>query len=120
MKRNRFELLQQIRRRRLDACRLQLVGVGQCERVLRSRLDEMACGVRLTFAEQRQAVEAGGVDVGGVVECRRRRAELQGACDMLSRQSGLVREVLELARTNLEAAVREVDVIEKLVERAAV
>jgi len=38
----------------------------------------------------------------------------------LSRRSGLVREVLELARTNLEAAVREVDVIEKLVERAAV
>ena len=120
MKRNRFELLQQIRRRRLDACRLQLVGVGQCERVLSSRLDEMAHGVRVTFAEQRQAVEAGGVDVGRVVDCRRRRAELQGACDMLFRQSGLVREVLELARTNLEAAVREVDVIEKLVERAAV
>jgi hypothetical protein len=74
----------------------------------------------VTFAEQRQAVEAGGVDVGGVVACRRRRAELQGACDMLSRRSGLVREVLELARTNLEAAVRELDVIKKLVERAAV
>jgi hypothetical protein len=74
----------------------------------------------VTFAEQRQAVEAGDVDVGRVVDCRRRRAELQAVCDMLSRQSGLVREVLELARTNLEAAVREVDVIEKLVERAAV
>ena len=119
MKRDRFDLLHGLRQRRLDACRLQLATVGQCEGVLESRYREMARGVRSVLEQQRRAVGAGGVDVGHVFECRRRRHELQGALVMLARRRGLVDEVAGLARANLEEAVRQVEVIEKLVERVS-
>ena len=70
--------------------------------------------------EQRRAVGAG--------RCRRRAAwsnavavdtSLQGILGMLARRRDLVDEVAGLARANLEEAVRQVEVIEKLSERVS-
>ena len=119
MKRQRLDLLHGLRQRRLDACRLQLAGVARCADVLESRSLEMARTVRTVQEEQRQAVGAGGVDVGCVVECRRRRYELQQVLGSLARRRGLVDEVAGLARANLEEAVRQVEVIEKLAEKVS-
>ena len=119
MKRDRLDLLNGLRQRRLDACRLQLASVSQCEGVLESRLRELARAARSILEEQRQAVGAGGVDVGCVAECRRRRQKVQGALGLLARRRALVDEVAGLARTNLEEAVRQVEVIEKLSERVS-
>jgi len=118
VKRGRFDLLHQLRQRRLEACRWQLFSVGQCESELESREVNLARRVRAAFQEQGQAVGAGGIDVGRVVECRRHRHELQDARELLARQRGLVQEVAEVARGNLEEAFRQVEVIEKLAERA--
>ena len=119
MKRDRFDLLHRLRQRRLEACRLQLLSVGQCENELERREVNLARRVRAALQEQGLAVGAGGVDIGRVVECRRRRHELASALELLARQRGLVQEVVGVARENLEDAVRQVEVIEKLAERAA-
>ena len=118
MKRDRFDLLHRLRQRRLEACRLQLLSVGQRESELASREVSLARRVQAALEDQGLEVGAGGVDVGRVVQCRRRRHQLQDARELLARQRGLVQEVAGLARDNLEEAVRQVEVIEKLAERA--
>jgi len=119
VKRDRFDLLHGLRKIRLDACRLQLASVDHCADVLETQVRELVHAVDSALTQHRQAVSAGGVDVGSVVEYRRRRHELRGGLGMLSRRQSLVNEVAGLARANLREAVRQVEVIEKLVEKTS-
>ena len=70
-------------------------------------------------AEQRSAIGPGELVIERMADCRRRRVELQQVERMLSRRRDLGDEVTDLARLNLEEAVRQVEVIERLVEKVS-
>ena len=103
MRQSRFDLLHGLRRRRLDACRMQLAAVRRFGDELESRLSETVRVSGSVVEEQRSAIGPGDL----VVE------------QMLARRRDLVDEVTDLARSNLEEAVRQVEVIERLVEKVS-
>ena len=119
MRQARFELLHGLRRRRLDACRTQLAAVRRFGDDLENQLSETVRAAGSVVAEQRLAIGPGELVIERMSDCRRRRAELQQAERMLSRRRDLVDEVTDLARSNLEDAVRQVEVIERLVEKVS-
>ena len=119
MRQSRFDLLHGLRRRRLDACRTQLAAVRRFGDDLENQLSETVRAAGSVVAEQRLAIGPGELVIERMSDCRRRRAELQQAERMRSRRRDLVDEVTDLARSNLEDAVRQVEVIERLVEKVS-
>ncbi len=119
MRQSRFDLLHGLRRRRLDACRMQLAAVRRFGDELESRLSETVRVSGSVVEEQRSAIGPGDLVVEQLADCRRRRRELLQVEQMLARRRDLVDEVTDLARSNLEEAVRQVEVIERLVEKVS-